>query len=61
MARRAHVSLRTIAAFERDEIAPRTNILMVIRSAIEAGGITLVFDKNGAAAGILRQDADPDL
>jgi hypothetical protein len=34
---------------------------MVIRSAIEAGGITLVFDRNGAAVGILVQDADPDL
>jgi hypothetical protein len=34
---------------------------MVIRNAIEAAGLRPVFDKNGAAAGILRRDADPDL
>jgi ribosome-binding protein aMBF1 (putative translation factor) len=62
LAAKANVSLRTIAAFERDEIKPRTNILTVIRSAIEAAGIRLLFDlRDGTAAGILRRDADPDL
>jgi hypothetical protein len=32
-----------------------------MRRAIEAAGFRLVFEKNGAAAGILRKDADPDL
>jgi len=32
-----------------------------MQRAIEAAGIGLVFDKNGAAADILRQGADADL
>jgi len=61
LARLANVSLRTIAAFERGEQNPRSNNLIAIRRAIEAGGIRLLFDKNGAAAGVLRRGADPDL
>ena len=61
LARQANVSLRTIAAFERAEIRPQSNNLTAIRTAIEAAGLRLVFDKYGAAAGILRRDAEPDL
>jgi predicted transcriptional regulator len=61
LARQANVSLRAIAAFERGEQKPRLNNLLAIRRAIEAGGIRLLFDKNGAAAGILQYGADPDL
>jgi hypothetical protein len=31
-----------------------------MRSAIEAAGIRLIFEKNGVTAGILRQDAVAD-
>ena len=61
LARQANVSLRTVAAFERHETTPQPNNLAAMRRAIEAAGVRLVFDKNGAAAGILRQDANPDL
>jgi transcriptional regulator with XRE-family HTH domain len=61
LARQANVSLRTVAAFERAEKTPQANNLAAMRSAIEAAGIRLVFDKSGAAAGILRRDADLDL
>jgi transcriptional regulator with XRE-family HTH domain len=61
LARKANVSLRTIAAFERGEQEPRPNNLIAIRRAVEAGGIRLLFDKNGTAAGILRYGAKPDL
>jgi len=40
---------------------PHANSIAAMQRAIEAAGIRLVFEKNGAAAGILRQDADPDL
>jgi transcriptional regulator with XRE-family HTH domain len=61
LARQANVSLRAIAAFERGEQTPRPNNLIAIRRAIEAGGVRLLFDKNGAAAGIFRHGSDPDL
>ena len=61
LARKANVSLRTVAAFEREETTPQPNNLAAMRRAIEAGGVRLVFDKNGTAAGILREDADLDL
>ena len=61
LAKQANVSLRAIAAFERGDQKPRRNNLIAIRRAIEAGGIWLLFDKNGTAAGILRHGADPDL
>jgi DNA-binding transcriptional regulator YiaG len=60
-ARRASVSVRTVQVFEGGEKRPHANSITAMRRAIEAAGIRLVFDKNGAAAGILRQDADPDL
>jgi hypothetical protein len=40
---------------------PHANSIAAMRRAIEEAGIRLVFDRTGAAAGILRQDADPDL
>jgi hypothetical protein len=40
---------------------PHANSIASMRRAIEEAGIRLVFDRNGAAAGILRQDAEPDL
>jgi transcriptional regulator with XRE-family HTH domain len=61
LAKRANVSLRAIAAFERGEQRPRPNNLIAIQRAIEAGGIRLLFDKNGAAVGILCQGVNPDL
>jgi len=60
LASRANVSLRVIAAFERGEQRPRPNNLIAIHRAIDAAGVRLVFDKEGAA-GILRRDAGTDL
>jgi transcriptional regulator with XRE-family HTH domain len=61
LAKQANVALRAVAAFERGEQRPRPNNLMAMRRAIEAAGIRLVFDQDGTAAGILRQNANPDL
>jgi transcriptional regulator with XRE-family HTH domain len=61
LAKKANVSLRAIAAFERGEQRPRPNNLIAIQRAIEAGGIRLLFDRNGAAVGILLYGTDPDL
>ena len=61
LAKQANVSLRTVAAFERSEKNPLPNHLAVLRRVIEAAGVRLLFDTNGAAAGILRRDANPDL
>jgi transcriptional regulator with XRE-family HTH domain len=61
LAKQANVALRAVAAFERGEQRPRPNNLMAMRRAIEAAGIRLIFDRDGTAAGILRQDAHPDL
>ena len=61
LAKRATVSLRTVQGFEKGEKAPIPNNVAAMRRAIEAAGVRLVFDKNGAAAGILRQDAASDL
>jgi hypothetical protein len=40
---------------------PHANSIAAMRRAIEEAGIRLVFDRAGAAAGILRQDVDLDL
>jgi len=61
LAKRAGVSLSTVQDFERGQRTPIANNIAAMRRAIEAAGIRLVFDKNGAAAGILRQDANADL
>jgi hypothetical protein len=55
------VSLSTVQDFERGQRTPIANNIAAMRRVIEAAGVRLVFDKNGTAAGILRQDADPDL
>jgi transcriptional regulator with XRE-family HTH domain len=61
LARRANVSERTVQTFEGGQKPPHPNSIAAMRGAIEAAGIRLLFDKNGAAAGVLRQDADLDL
>jgi hypothetical protein len=55
------VSVRTVAAFERSEKNPLPNHLAVLRRVIEAEGIKLLFDEEGAAAGIARRGARIDL
>src|SRR5215471_2884423 len=61
LARRANISLSTVRDFETARRTPTANNLAAMRRAIEAAGVRPVFDKNGSAAGILRQDAEPDL
>ena len=61
LARRANVSVRTVQVFEGGQRMPHANSIAAMRRAIEAAGIRLVFDRNGAAAGILRQDVEPNL
>jgi len=60
LTKRAGVSLAPLV-FERGQRTPIANNIGAMRRAIEAAGFRLVFEKNGAAAGILRKDADPDL
>jgi transcriptional regulator with XRE-family HTH domain len=61
LAKRSGVGQSTVQDFERGQRTPIANNIAAIRRAIEEAGIRLVFDKNGAAAGILRQGVDPDL
>jgi len=61
LATRANVSLRTIQGFENGSRIPISNNIAAIRRAVEEAGIRLLFDKDGAAAGILRLDACVDL
>ena len=60
LARRANISLSTVYEFEKGQRTPTLNNLSAMRRAIEAAGIRLIFDRNGAA-GILRRDAGTDL
>jgi len=60
LAKQAHVALRTVASFERGEITPRYNNVVAMQRVIEAAGVRLVFGKDGTAAGILRENSDPD-
>ena len=60
LAKQAHVALRTVASFERGEITPRYNNIAALRRAIEAAGVRLVFSKDGTAAGVLRENSDPE-
>jgi hypothetical protein len=50
-----------VQVFESGQRMPHANSIASMRRAIEAAGIRLVFDRDVAAAGILHQDADPDL
>jgi transcriptional regulator with XRE-family HTH domain len=52
LASRARVSLRTLQAFEKGEKIPIANNLAAIRGALEAAGVSLVFDQEGNATGI---------
>jgi transcriptional regulator with XRE-family HTH domain len=52
LARRAGVGLSTVRDFENGDRTPIPNNLAAIRRAIEEAGIKLVFDADGAAAGI---------
>jgi ribosome-binding protein aMBF1 (putative translation factor) len=61
LSKHANVSVGTVRNFEQGLKMPVPNNIAAIRRAIESGGIRLLFDKNGAAAGILRQGADADL
>jgi DNA-binding XRE family transcriptional regulator len=58
LARQARVSLRTVAAFERGEITPLPNNLSALQAVFERAGLRLVFDRDGAAAGVVRHDAE---
>jgi hypothetical protein len=55
------VSERTVQSFEGGQKPPHPNSIAAMRRAIEAEGVRLLFDKNGTAVGIIRQDVDPDL
>jgi transcriptional regulator with XRE-family HTH domain len=61
LAKRSGVSLSTVQDFERGQRTPIANNIAAMRRVIEAAGIRLVFDRAGAAAGILRHDAETDL
>jgi DNA-binding XRE family transcriptional regulator len=58
LAEKARVALGTINEFEAGRRTPTPNNLLAIRQALERGGIVLLYDQNGAAAGIARQDAE---
>jgi ribosome-binding protein aMBF1 (putative translation factor) len=61
LAKAATVSVRTVAAFERGEIIPLPNNLSAMQRAFEKAGLRLLFDREGAAAGVARQAADIEL
>jgi hypothetical protein len=46
------------AGFESGQRIPHANSIASMRRAIEEAGIRLVFDRTGAAVGIVRQNAD---
>jgi hypothetical protein len=52
---------QTVQVFESGQRMPHANSVAAMQRAIEAAGIRLVFDRDGAAVGTLRQDTDPDL
>jgi len=61
LAKAATVSLRTVAAFERGEITPLPDNLSAMQRAFEKAGLRLLFDREGAAAGVARHAAEIDL
>jgi transcriptional regulator with XRE-family HTH domain len=61
LATRSGVAVNTVYEFETGRRTPIANNVAAMRRAIEAAGIRVVFDQDGTAAGILRQDANPDL
>lgn len=58
---RAGVAKNTVYLFEAGHRSPTGNVLAALRRAIEAEGIRLLFDENGAPAGVARQGARIDL
>jgi hypothetical protein len=50
-----------VQVFESGQRTPHANSIAAMRRAIEEAGIRLVFDRTGAAVGILRQGAEPEL
>jgi transcriptional regulator with XRE-family HTH domain len=61
LATRAGIAKNTVYQFETKLRTPTPNNIAALRRAIEAAGVRLVFDRDGTAAGILRQDDDLDL
>jgi hypothetical protein len=59
--RREQIKMPSVATQSISSDAAITPACGVEAAVHEAAGVRLLFDKNGAAAGILRQDADPDL
>ena len=61
LAKRAKVAVGTVRSFEGGHRVPLAPHLSAIRQAIEAEGVRLLFDRNGDAAGIARENAGSDL
>jgi ribosome-binding protein aMBF1 (putative translation factor) len=61
LAKRANVSTRTVAAFERADQTPQPNNLAAMRRAIEVAGIRLLFNRDGVSVGILLEGTEPEL
>lgn len=61
LAERAGIALNTVYEFEKGRRMPAAYIITAMRAAIEAEGIRLLFDQDGAGAGIVRQGARVDL
>jgi transcriptional regulator with XRE-family HTH domain len=57
LATRAGIALNTVYGFERGQRTLTANNLAALRRAIEEAGIRLLFDEEGSAAGIARNDA----
>lgn len=54
LAKRANVSPNTVYGFEAGRRVPTPNNISAMRRTLEEGGIRLLFDEEGAAAGIAR-------
>jgi hypothetical protein len=51
------VAKNTVYLFEAGKRRPTEDVLVVLRGAIDAAGIRLLFDDGGEHAGIMRQEA----
>jgi transcriptional regulator with XRE-family HTH domain len=56
LAKRANVAKNTVYGFESGQRSLTRNNIAALRRAFEAEGIRLLFDEDGEAAGIVRQD-----